>query len=509
MNQHLTPQEKLTLIILGLACFLLHVIVNLNGAYGFFRDELYYLACSDHLAFGYVDQPPFSLYILKLSRIVFGDSLTAIRLIPAAMHAGTAVIGGLLAREMGGKLYAIFLAALLVTITPILIGMSSFYSMNSIDILIWSLVIYLILRIINGGTNKFWIWLGVVLGIGLLNKISVLFLGAGIFVGFVLIDRKWFTTRWPYLAGAIAFTIFLPYVIWNLTHDLAHLEFIKNASSGKYSGRSHLDFIKEQFLFLNPVAAPLWIGGLLALFFYKPLHRFKLLGWIYLTAFTILFVNRTSKGEYMAPACVSLFAAVAVYMEQKFKGWALRYIYPAVVLVSVIVLLPMILPVLPVEKYIPYAKSMGFEPSSSENKELAELPQFYADMFGWKEKAADVAKVYNSLSQDEKATCTIISTNYGRCGALDFFGKQYSLPRSIGFHNNYWLWGPGNYTGKEVLIILGGKLEDHKDDFESAELAGVSECKYCMPYENHVNIFICRGFKHSVEDSWAAEKNYE
>src|SRR5689334_14999030 len=317
MNQPLTRQEKLTLGILGLACFLLHFIINLNGAYGFFRDELYYIACSDHLAWGFVDQPPFSIYLFKLSRLIFGDSLAAIRLIPSLAHAGTAVLAGLIAREMGGKVYAVFVAGFMVALTPIILAMASFYSMNSIDILIWSLALFLILKIINTKQPKFWIWLGVVLGIGLLNKISVLFLGAGIFAGFILTDRTWFATRWPYLAGIIAFAIFLPYIIWNITHDFAHLEFIHNASAGKYSERSRMDFISEQFLFINPLAAPIAIAGLIALFVYKPLKEFKLIGWIFLTAFVILFVNRTSKGEYMAPAYACLFAAAAVLMEQK------------------------------------------------------------------------------------------------------------------------------------------------------------------------------------------------
>lgn len=507
----LTHQEKLILISLGLVCFLFHVMVNLNGAYGFFRDELYYLACSDHLAWGYVDQPPFSLYLLKLSRLIFGDSLTAVRLFPAMAHSGTVVLAGLMSREMGGKGYAIFLSAFVVMLTPILIAMNGFFSMNSIDIFIWSLAIFLILRIINTRKSTCWIWLGLVLGIGLLNKISVLFLSAGIFVGFLLVNREWFTTRWPYIAGIIAFVLFVPYIIWNLQHDMAHLEFIQNASAGKYSGRTRMDFIGEQFLFLNPLASPLWMGGLLALFFYKPLKEYRIVGLIFITAFMILFLNRTSKGEYMAPAYACLFAAVAVFIEQRFVHarikW-LRYVYPVVLLASIIVLLPMIVPVLPVEKYIPYARSLGFAPDSNEGKELAELPQFYADMFGWEEKAADIAKVFNTLSEEEKAKCVIYSMNYGRCGAIDFFGEKYGLPKSVGSHNNYWLWGTREYQG-EVVIILGETMEEHQDDFESCKLAGVSKCKYCMPYENNVNIFICRGLKYKMEDIWPTTKHYE
>jgi hypothetical protein len=507
----LSRSEKIIIASFALFTFLVHFIINLKGAYGFFRDELYYIACSDHLAWGYVDQPPFSLFVLKAWRSVFGDSLAAIRMLPSLMHAGTIILTALLVKEMGGKLFAVFLACLAILLSPIHLGMTTIYSMNSIDIFIWSLAIYYILRICNTQRQGYWLALGIVLGIGLLNKISVLFLGAGIFAGVLLTNPTWLTTRWPYIAGILAVILFLPYILWNINHDYAHLEFIHNASAEKYSGRSRLDFVVDQFLFLNPLSTPVWIGGLLALLFYKPLHPFKIVGWIYLTAFIILVINPTSKGEYLSPAYACLFAAAGIFFEQKLTAvsvrW-LRYAYPAIIGVTSIMLVPMVMPVLPVQSYISYAKAIGMEPSSSENKELSELPQFYADMFGWEEKANDVAKVYNSLSEAEKSKCAIVSNNYGRCGAIDFFGEQYSLPKSIGGHNNYWLWGPREYTG-EVVIILGGSMEDHKDDFEYCELAGVSICKYCMPYESNVNIFLCRNLKQPLAAIWKEEKHYE
>lgn len=506
-----TRNEKITLGAIALGCFLLHIITNLTGAYGFFRDELYYIACSDHLAWGYVDQPPFSLFLLKFSRIIFGDSLTAIRIVPVLMHTGTVIITGLMVKELGGKLFAVFIASVAVALSPIHLGMSLIYSMNSIDAFIWALSVLLILKIINTKKQSYWIWLGIVLGIGLLNKISVLFLGAGIFVGIIVTNRQWFTTRWLYAAGSIAFILFLPYIIWNITHDYAHLEFIHNASSSKYAGLNALSFIKSQLTFLNPISTPLWIGGLLALFFFAPLKEYSIVAWIYSTAFAILIINGTSKGEYLAPAYASLFAAAGVFFERKLTGkkviW-LRYAYPVLILISAGFLMPLVLPVLSVEKFISYSKALGIEPSSNEGKKLSDLPQFYADMFGWKEKAKDVAAVFNTLSQEDKTRCAIISSNYGRCGAIDFFGEQYGLPKSIGTHNNYWIWGPRDYNG-ELLIILGGKLEDHVNDFESVTLAGVSVCDHCMPYENNVNIFICRGLKHNVADVWPHEKHYD
>lgn len=511
MAMSFNRDEKLTLVVIAGGCFLLHLITNLTGAYGFFRDELYYIACSDQLAWGYVDQPPFSLFLLKLSRLLFGDSLTAIRIIPALMHSGVILITGMMVKEMGGRLFAIFLACFVVALSPIHLGMSLIYSMNSIDIVLWSLAIYFILKIINTESQSHWIWLGIVLGIGLLNKISVLFLGSGIFVGLLFTNRQYFLTRWPYLAGSIAGLMFLPYIIWNITHDFAHLEFIQNASSGKYSGLNAFSFIKDQLIFLNPISMPLWISGLFALFLFEPLKKYRSVGLIYLTAFAILLFNKTSKGEYLAPAYASLFAAAGVFVEQTLEGkyviW-IRFVYPALLLISSALLLPLALPVLSVDRYITYSKALGIEPSSNEGKELSDLPQFYADMFGWEEKARDVATVFNTLSEDDKTSCAIVSTNYGRCGAIDFFGQQYGMPKSIGTHNNYWIWGPRNYTGN-VVIILGGTLEDHVNDFESVELAGVSTCTHCMPYENNVNIFICRGFKYNMKDVWIHEKHYD
>ncbi|MBL7858617.1 MAG: glycosyltransferase family 39 protein [Cyclobacteriaceae bacterium] len=506
-----TKNEKITLAAFAGGAFLLHCIINLTSAYGFFRDELYYIACSEHLAWGYVDQPPFSIFLLKLSRWIFGDSLAAIRFVPALVHAGTVFVTGIIIKEMNGKWFAIFIGCLAVVVSPIHQGMASIYSMNSIDILIWALSFYLMLKIINTEHQSYWIALGIVLGIGLLNKISVLFLGAGIFTGILFTSRQWLTTRWPYLSGLLALLLFLPYVIWNMNHDLAHLEFIRNASEGKYASRSYADFIVDQVLQLNPITLPLWICGLLALFLYTPLKKFRLLGWMYLTAFLILLINRTSKGEYIAPAYVILFSAGGIFLEQKLNGrflYWVRYAYPFVLVISFIGLMPLIMPVLPVERYIAYAKEIGMEPSSSENKQLAELPQHYADMFGWEEKARDVATVFETLSPEDQMKCAIVSSNYGRCGAIDFFGERYGLPKSIGTHNNYWIWGPGDYTG-EVLLILGGEKSDHENDFNSVELAGVSSCQYCMPYENNVNIFICRGLKYPVKDIWPHEKHYD
>jgi hypothetical protein len=168
---------------------------------------------------------------------------------------------------------------------------------------------------------------------------------------------------------------------------------------------------------------------------------------------------------------------------------------------------PIVLPVLPVETYIRYSGFLGIKPFTAEGKQLAELHQFYADMFGWEAKAEAVAKVYSRLSQDEKKKCAIFADNYGRCGAIDFYGKDYGLPPTIGSHNNYWIWGPRDYTG-ELMIILGGALEDKQRLFKSVEVSEIVTCKYCMPYENNLRVYLCRNLKVPLRELWPRLKNF-
>lgn len=489
---------------------LLHTAVNLSGGYGIFRDELYYLACADHLADGYVDHPPFSIYILALVTSLFGDSLFVVRSVPAIFAGLTVFFTGLITKKLGGNKFAQLMACA-CAFSPINMAMSSFYSMNSIDILVWTIVTYVMILIIQQENKKLWIILGVVLGIGLMNKIGVLFLGVGLLAGLAFTSqRTWLRTQWPYIAGTIAMIFFLPYVVWNLQHDLAHLEFIRNASTQKYASLSALDFLGGQLLMNNPFLCLVWISGLVTLLFHAQLKKYRLLAFLYIGPLIVFIVNGTSKPEYLAPAYSTLWAAGSIWIESKL---AMRFaitkvIIVAIVILTTILLLPATLAILPVEKYIIYAQALGIKPSTSENKKVSVLPQFYADMFGWKEKALAVSKVYHSLDEEEQKKCALYAENYGRCGAIDYYGRDLGLPRAIGSHNNYWIWGPRGYNG-ELVIILGGSYEGHSRYFESVTLSATVDCPYCMPYEDDVNVFLCRNLKEDLKDAWPRVKHYE
>jgi 4-amino-4-deoxy-L-arabinose transferase-like glycosyltransferase len=491
---------------------LLQLALTLWGSYGIFRDELYYIACAEHPAAGYVDQPPLSILILAVSRLLTGDSLFALRFLPALAAGATVFVTGLIVAELGGGRRAQAYACIAWCASLINLGMFTIYSMNAFDHLLWALGIYQFTLLLKAPSPRRWLLFGVLLGLGLLNKISILWLGAGIGVAIAVSrERGVFRTVWPWAAAGVAMLLFTPFVVWNLTHDMAHLEFIRNATAGKYSGLTPWTFISGQLLIQNPVNLLFWFSGLLFLFFGRSLRQYLPLAIVFAVASVILLMNGHSKAEYLAPAYPPLFAAGGVLAERLFAGgWrtALGTAYLAGVVIAAIVFAPLATPVLPVETYIRYAETLGIAPSTPEHQRLDRLPQFYADMFGWEKKAADVAQVFNALPASDRKQCAIFGDNYGRCAAIDLFGLRYGLPKAIGSHNNYWLWGPRD-SNYQVIIILGGALADKQRVFDSVAIAGVSSAPYCMPYENNLSIYVCRGLKVPLKELWPRVKHYE
>jgi 4-amino-4-deoxy-L-arabinose transferase-like glycosyltransferase len=489
-----------------------HLVLNYLGGYGIFRDELYYLACAEHPATGYVDQPPLSILILAVSRLIIGDSLFALRFLPALASGATLFLVGLIVRDLGGGTRAQIFACIAWTCSPINLGIFGIYQINVFDVLAWALALKAFSGLMRAPSPRQWLLLGLLLGLGLMNKISVLWLCAGIAAGIVFSERReMLRTPWPYAAAGIALLLFLPYVLWNVAHDFAHLEFIRNAGGGKYAGLTPWSFLQGQLLIENPVTFPVWFGGLLVLAFAPGMRTFRPLAVVYAVAMVILLVNGHSKAEYLSAAYPPLFAGGGVLAERlvttRWRRW-LGGAYCALVVITGAALAPFALPVLPVETYIRYADALGVAPSTSESMQLERLPQFYADMFGWERKATDVAAVYNALPEADRKRCAIFANNYGRCAAIDYYGPRLGLPKAIGDHNNYWLWGPRGYTG-ELVIILGGALADKKQVFDSVRVAAISSAPLCMPYENNLAIYVCRGLKVPLADFWPRLKHYQ
>jgi hypothetical protein len=507
-------QERATvsLLALAVATFGLHAVVG--ERYGIFRDELYYLACSDRLALGYVDHPPLSIAILWAARHLLGDSLWAIRLPAWIAGAGAVWTAGLLAREVGGGKFAQVLSALCVVVGPVYLAVVHFYSMNALDVLFWALSAFAFARALSSGRPAWWIALGVLLGLGLENKISTLWLGAGIAAALALTPaRAWQATRWPWIAAAIALALFVPHLAWQASYGWPTLEFMRNATTRKMSPVSPVEFLANQVFVQHPVTLPVWLAGLAFLFWPSAAQgelrtTRRALGWLFVVPALILVASGTARANYLSPAFPIVFAGGATALEAHLsRRRALRAAVIALIAAAGMVTAPAGLPVLPVETFITYSQTLRLAPRPEEKIGVGLLPQHYADQFGWPELANQVARIYHALPADEREQCAIFGSNYGRAGAIDFFGPRLGLPGAISGHNNYFLWGPRHYTG-ECAIIIGGRYEDHAPDFEEVQRVGTVNCRYCMPYENGAAIFLCRKSNAPLPQVWPFVKEY-
>lgn len=512
LDSAVRPQAKDGRGIAGLIAVLsgaLHLAVI--NRYGWFRDELYYIACGNHLDFGYVDHPPLVALIARLTQDLLGGSLLAARLPSVLAGAAVIFLSGLLAREMGGGRFAHAVAALCALVVPLYLFMFHILSMNSFDVLFWTLGAWVVLRIVNTGNPKLWLLFGLVCGLGLQNKHSLLFFGFGVFAGLLLTpERKHLRGLWIWLGGLIAGLLFLPHVIWQAVNGWPTAEFIRNATAFKNVALSPVQFFVEQVMQMNPLTFPIWLTGLGWLLIAREGRRYRVLGWMYIAAFLIL-ISESSKAYYLSPAYPPLFAAGATAIEswtlKKGRLRPLAYLIPVLLVAGGAVLAPLTLPLLPVERLPGYMRAIGIEVGSAERHEMGTLPQHYADMHGWEELVAEVARAYRSLPPEERAKAGIYGQNYGDAGAIDLLGRKYGLPRAAAGHNNYFHWGPQG--SGEVLVIVGGDREDHLQAFRDVRQAGEIRCGLCMPYENGQGVWIARGLKAPIAQIWPMTKHYD
>jgi hypothetical protein len=271
------------------------------------------------------------------------------------------------------------------------------------------------------------------------------------------------------------------------------------------------EFLLNQVLGMNPLALPVILAGLLGPFVSQDMRYSRVPLLIFLAVLGILLVSGTAKTYYLASAYPFLFAPGGCALERlsSRNEWteSLRVAVPALLLAGLFLVSPLALPLLPVEAYVRYTTALGVAPRAEERNRLGVLPQHFAVQVGWAELAANVAKVYHSLPPEDRAKARVYATNYGEAGAIDVLGRRLGLPPAISGHNTYWIWGPGDCTG-ELLIVIGGRYEDHKDDFESVEQAGLSDHPYAMPYERRLRIFVCRKLKAPLDAAWGETKQY-
>jgi 4-amino-4-deoxy-L-arabinose transferase-like glycosyltransferase len=499
------------LAVLAIALVKLAVLLGVARHYGYFVDELYLLDCGRHLDWGYVDQPPLSPLIAQAIRLTLGDSLMAIRLFAALAGAGTVLLAGAMARELGGGRRAQALAALCALLAPGPLVMEHYFSMNAFEPLFWMGCALLAIRIVRTGNGKLWLWFGALAGLGLENKHSMLIFGFGVALGLVLTrERRWFGSPWLWAGAGIAFLLFLPNLWWNIQHHFPFLELQANIRrSGRDVALPPFKFLAQETLAMLPLSAPVWLAGLWVLFFHREGKPYRTLGWAFLaTAGIIMAMN--PRVYYLFPAFPLLFAAGAVAWERWLEAPRMRWVFPAYAALMILMgalLAPMALPLLPPEVYIRYVAATHLQQPRIETHKLGPLPQIFADQFGWEEMAATVAGVYNALPPDIRPKTAIFGQNYGQAGAIDLFGPKYGLPPAISGHQSYFLWGPRGYSG-DSMIVMDDRQERLEELFREVKKVARVSHPYSMPYQ-HFDVYYCQGIRMPIGDLWPKIKSWD
>jgi hypothetical protein len=495
-------------IVAYIAAFTLALHLATAGVYGLFIDELYFLACGEHLAWGYVDMPPLTAVQAWLARGLLGDSMLAIRLFPALAAAGIVLLTGALVREMGGRRFSQGLAALAVALGPGYLLVFSYLSMNSIEPLVWMGCVLALIRVIRTGNTKLWVAFGVLAGVGFENKDTVLVFGFAVVAGVLLTaERRLMANRWFLAGGLVTFLIFLPNLVWMIQHHFPHLEQLANIRrSHRNVELSPLQFLGQQALFLGPLAAPLWLAGLWHLLVGRDGRSYRGVGLAYVILIVVLLAVH-GRVYYPLPFYPVLFAAGAVAFEGGLLGW-LKPAYASLVFLGGAVLAPVAMPILAPELYLRYTEVLHFSPPRIEHRKTSMLPQLFADRFGWPEMAETVAGVYHSLPPEEQSKCAIFGNDYGQAGAIDFYGPKLGLPKAISGHLTYWYWGPREYTG-EGMIVLGDSRAGVERRFNEVKAVAEVGHPYAMAQE-HFTVFLCHEPKGwTLREAWPHLKSWD
>lgn len=481
----------------------LHLVVNARTPYGIHRDELLYLAMGRHLKLWGMDFPPAIAVVAEASRTLLGESLVALRFLPAVFGAALVVLAAAIARNLGGGKVAQGLAAFCVLTSPLFLRAANLLQPVVIDQLVWTALLYTMVRLCRGHGPGEWLLLGLLAGLGLLAKFTVAFVGLGIIAAVLLSPLRYARfTPWPWLGLAAALAVGAPSLVGQLRLDFPVLAQMADLRESQLERFGPLDFALGQLLW-GP-AVFVGAAGAVGLFASDVLRPFRPVGWAVAVTFALLLVGQ-GKAYYAGPLYPTLFAAGAVLIERLAHGVRGEIVQAGIVAVLFaffLLVFPLGVPVLPPLEMAAYARALGVTAAVTTNTgEVGDLPQDYADMLGWREQAEAVARVYQSLPPGQRERVVLLAGNYGEAGALEFYGPALGLPPVVSPAGSYWFFGPGERTG-EVVIALGVPAERLRQYFDSVRTVDRIGHPWAVEEERRVPISLARGARTTLQEVW-------
>jgi hypothetical protein len=491
-------QHHLPLLASALALLLVHVPVF--ARYGIHRDEIYFVECGRHLAAGYVDHPPLVPWIARIACELGGCSVVSLRVASLLARLLTVFLTQRLVRRLGGRGLAELVAGLAVVFAPAYQRMGKILCIPVFEPVFWTAGALLLLGLSRGGRRALWPVLGAVVGLGLLNKHTMLIWVAGAAI-WVLVSplRAQLRTPWPWLAAALALGIWMPNLAWQAGHDWATVEFLRNIRTGMLAEIPRSLFLLGQLLYMHPFSTLVWGVGLMAGVRAREGRPFV---WIFLLALGVFLVTR-AKPYYLAPAYPPLLALGAIAWERWLTTAAGRAGVVAAQVATGVATTIFTLPFLSLPDTDATVERLlrGIVPAVALTHDLH-------DEFGWRELARTTSLSVQQLSPAERHRSTIVTSNYGQAAAINYFSLDVGLPPASTGHMSCFLWGPGNRDA-DILIAVGLDQRWLARTCGTLTPAGESDHPLAVAHERHVQIHICRALRTPLPALWPTLKRFD
>jgi hypothetical protein len=490
-----TPRAGIAVI--AAAAFGLEMAVS--ARYGYHRDELYFLSAGQHLAFGYVDQPPLTPLLARITSAATGDTLVGLRVLPALALAALVVLTAAMSRLLGAGRSGQILAALATATCAEFLGAMHLLTTTTPDIVFWGVTLLLAMRLLASQDPRWWVAIGGCVGVASEAKWNIGFLAGALAAGLAATpSRRLLVSRWLLLGALIAAALAAPDVIWQAAHGWPNFA-VFGALHGS-AGHNRAVFWPAQVLYTGLVLTPIWITGLSWSLRSPAARQFRPVAIACALVLALQFVIG-GKAYYPGAVFMFLFAAGSVPLERWLAARRARAtrVSPAalistVMLVSGAIALPVALPVLP-------ARALHTVPLQKINYDLAET-------IAWPRLVALVAREYDSLPPAQRRQTTILTGNYGEAGAIERYGPGLGLPLAYSGANNFWLWGPPPATDTSAIVVNLDPAFLRREFARVRQVATFENGIGVSDDEEGAQVFVVSGLRSSWARAWPAFRNY-
>lgn len=482
------------LLLLALAFAALQLVSAWVEPYSLFHDEPYYWVGAKRLGFGYVDHPPLAPWLLAAVTALLGDGRLAFALVPALCLLATVLLTGAMAQRFGAKGFGQALAGLCVGVMPFSLVLFSFYSVNALEILLWTAATFLVVEMIRTGNDRLWLGIGVVAGIALLNKHTVALLCAGIAVGVLATPlRNQLHSRWVFIGGTVAVLFALPNLVWNAHHDWPSLAFYRSRPAADLPA-TVFEALELQVLGANPASIFVWVPGVLFLLFSRMARPYRPLAITFLGLFVVILLSGQRRADRIAGIYPVVLAAGATLWD-RWSGrgqTAVRAVLCGVVLLAGAFVVPVTLPLIPPNAVDKYFEALGYKPEIETADVGQPIPAYLSGRLWWEPFANQVIEAWEALPPDDRLHGVVLAPHWVFASVVQYQGRNRSLPAVVAPHNAYWFWRE-DAVGRHVVLAVAIPAEVLSPYFSETRELSVFHCEYCTAFSRDLPLVLARG----------------